>query len=586
MASPLDGPGLVHLFEDFQLLPALLQLGSEPDRPPLSWATQIQTADIDTSHANDLRMTDHDLFAYIVVDAWQLARKLKLFDPGAENGLTDEGVEIASFSGESGPELRDLGDALGAQISRHYRDAKSVSIVRRLHHAISFVAALKPKWNVYAPGLLLAEFQFLLSALVHGLLPWRTILGRLEEIRRVATRRLGAPSPRRVHNIVDFSDAVTALHWEAADRAAQPRMTLIEAKANAKLFVFSNLLHLGSPMGPVQHLALPTPAVPRLAQSPQRGVMLIGDEEPVEWLPHVEVEEAITLLYQTAEEDVLADARIARRLGIDRRTRKDTGNPLPLGKKKTDADTLDENPDTDTLHNTRWMNPALAMELLATSALSAIDLPDWVRCFCRLSPHGAPNTFAPPKKFDVVASYPASGRTPGFAVAVEVSAREYSMLSLQDYKQQLTQGVTHAIEMLNEAGHSFSKIYVLVANVRDPCVEGKIWDTYKEVVAETKIESNERIELVPMYTKDLAFAAERINDAYWDARGKFGPGELARVLDEHVALLNKDEMPDKPESMREIWQRAEDPLRFGGVLLDPPEPDPPKPRSSADPSPS
>ena len=290
--------------------------------------------------------------------------------------------------------------------------------------------------------------------------------------------------------------------------------------------------------------------------------------------PPLEVEEAIMLLYQIAEDDFRTDDHIFERLGIDLSARARGGNPLPLTDKTRDRK----------LHHSRWMNRALGMELLTASALSAVDRPDWVRSYC-LTRNGHPNYHAQGGAFDVLASYPASGRTPAFAVGAEASARNHRYLTVDEYKKQLTEGVLHARQRLEEESNRFSKIYVLVANVRDICTEDEVWTAYKEVVAETGIASDPRIELIPMFTKDLAFAADRINYAYWDAPDQFGPEELALVLDAHVALLEQNEAPDGPMWVRDIWQQAEDPRRFGGVLA-PDAPEPPAPSSSGDPSPS
>ena len=578
MAAPLDGLGLVSAFVDWTLLPDLLALGSGAS-PPASWANLIREVGPTKSHMTDLDIDEEELHDYLAADAWQLSRRLRLLHARPEYGPTPAGANIAmragAFTGRpSDEELRDLGDALGAQVSQHYRAHRSVRVVERLYRAVDHVAALQEPLRRLAPGLLMAELQFLLGALARGRLPWATILELLERCRRRAVNGLGMPSGRRLRDMGDFADAVTAFHWQLAEEMSEPLMTDTEGQANAMLLTFTGLLGLRNLEGAAQVLSLPVEATPPPAPTLSDGAILIGPKEASEWIPPLEVEEAIMLLYQIAEDDFRTDDRIFERLGIDLSARARGGNPLPLTDKTKDRK----------LHHSRWMNRALGMELLTTSALSAVDRPDWVRSYC-LTRNGHPNYHAQGGNFDVLSSYPASGRTPAFAVGVEASARNYLYLTIDEYKKQLTEGVLHARTRLEEEGNQFSKIYVLVANVRDICTEDEVWTAYKEVVAETGIASDPRIELIPMFTKDLAFAADRINYAYWDAPDQFGPEELARVLDAHVALLEQDEAPDGPMWVRDIWQQAEDPRRFGGVLA-PDAPEPPAPSSSGDPSPS
>ena len=569
MAPPVGGFGLVRAFVDWALLPDLLALGSGPSAPT-SWTKLIREAGPITSHMADPNLLGDDLCDYLAADAWALSNRLKLFRPEGGYGRTSAGENVAKLAVQlrgGAPEeaLRALGETLGAQVFEHYRDPRGTSIVTRLHRAIEHVAALDEPLRRHAPGLLLAELQFLLGALARGELPWGTILDRLDEVRRAAARQLGAPSTRRLTNIRDFADAVTAFYWRLAEASsAAPLMTETEGRANAMLLTFTGLLGLGSPMGPAQQLTLPAPETMARPAPPGEGAILIGRDETTEWIPPLEVEEAIMLLYQTAEDDFRTDDHIFRRLGIDLPTRARTGSRLPFTA-RTEARKL---------HHSRWMNRALGMELLTACALSAIDAPNWVRSYC-LVRNGHPSYFAQGGSFDVLASYGTSGHGPTFAVGAEASARSYRNLTIPEYKKQLTEGVTHARQVLGQEGNDFSKIYVLIPNVRDICMEDEVWAAYKEVVAETGIASDRRIELIPMFTKDLAYAADRINYAYWDATDQFGAGELALVLDAHVALLSQPERPDDPGWMRGIWQQAEDPPRFGGVLAPAaPQPEP------------
>ena len=105
-------------------------------------------------------------------------------------------------------------------------------------------------------------------------------------------------------------------------------------------------------------------------------------------------------------------------------------------------------------------------------------------------------------------------------------------------------------------------MYVLVADVRDICNDREAWDAYREVVEETGVGSDHRIRLLPMYAKDLAYAAERVNDAYWDEPARFAPDALAMALDEQFALLASDDALDDAHAVRAIWDRVEDPGRF------------------------
>ena len=565
MAAPVaESPGLVRAFADFALLPDLLKLGTGADTLE-RWTALLRDAGFNASHVLDHDIGSSDLAAYMADDAWRLASRLGLIDPEAPSGLTPSGNIIQRLSpvrpgtaASVGAGMFALRPLFGREVETYYEKAHGVRIARNLRQAVRVVGEIDSPWSRYVPGLLLAEFDFVLSELTRGERDWSQIADALEGTRDEVERLLGEPVPRmRRRDSANFADAVTAFYWQGLAHAPTDRMTVTAARANVMLFAFADILEQGGPVGPVQHLVLPRRAPPQLTERPEpmapvpRGAILIGADEAIVWQPPISNEEAIVRLYGLGDSDFRRNQVTYERLGIDRRTRAEEDNPFPFS-------------DTDReLHDGRWMDKALSMELLSSIALSALDTPDYVRNFC-LARHGRPNYFAPSGKLDVLASYPASGSRGAFAVAAEVSSKRE--MSIEDYKAQLNQGVKHAQELLAEGGHGFSTVYVLVANVRDAFSDQAAWDAYHEVVDETGIATDPRIKLLPMHSKDLAFAAERVNDAYWDAPSGFGPDALAAALDEQVALLAGDDPFDSPTSVRDIWNQVEDPGRFGDLL--------------------
>ena len=187
--------------------------------------------------------------------------------------------------------------------------------------------------------------------------------------------------------------------------------------------------------------------------------------------------------------------------------------------------------------------------------------------------------------------YEAAKGAPAFGVGVEVSSRRKEELVIEEYKQQARQGL---LEKLKASAGRLAKMYVLVVNSRDITQEESIWRACKEVLAEKAMPKDPRIKLVPMSTKDFAFATDRMDYAYWDDHGeRCGPRELALVLDAHVDLLAQDKPPMEDDWIRTIWKQAqEDPAAFGGVLAPAHEKEgeeesdePPSPKSTSDPSP-
>ena len=582
MAEPLDDfPGLARGFVDFDLLPTLLSRASTPGVVQ-TWARMMRDAGVRTDFVEEGAMAPGRVHEFLADDAWELAQRLDLVAASSADVLTPAGVRLAQLE-DAGPDFADLREGMGWLVEAYYARAHEVSVSARLRQAVRRVGLIDTSWNRYVPGLLLAEFEFLLSAVAHGRLTWAQMISEVERIRRDASRRLGAPSARRMRNIVDYADAVTALHWQAADGAPEPRMTIVEAQATAMLFLFSNLLGLGGPLGPVQHLVAPWPA-PTARPTPvfPEGAVAIGADYPVEWIPPIGVGEAAGLLRRVPEQSFRTDTLIFRRLSIDRPTRKATRNPLPVKKGKTDD-----------LQNARWMCRALSMELLAAITLTGLDNPDLVRCYCRQL-NGHPNYFAPAGYLDLLVLYGAVPGTPAFGIGVEVSARGKDELDIGEYKQQARQGLKHAAQELDASAGRLAKMYVLVVNSRDITEDESIWTACKEVLAEPDTPKDPRIKLVPMSTRDFAFAADRMDYAYWDDHGeRFGPRELALVLDAHVEVLEQDNPPMEDDWIRTIWKQAEDPMRFGGVLAPPDDgedeeqdQEPPRPKSTSDPSPS
>ena len=210
---------------------------------------------------------------------------------------------------------------LGGGIESHYQQTHGIPIRWRLRDAVRGVGGIDSLWTRYVPGLLLAEFDFVLSELTQGRRPWPEVTEELQNTRKDFGRLLGEPVGRPGRrNAVDFADAVSAFHWQGMPAAPPDRMTVTAARANAMLFAFANILDQGAPLGPAQHLTLPRPAQYEEVKRPEptrplaKAAILVGAEEAAEWLPPITNDEAIMRLYELGRSDFRTNELIYERL--------------------------------------------------------------------------------------------------------------------------------------------------------------------------------------------------------------------------------------------------------------------------------
>lgn len=98
MAAPVgEAPGLVHAFADFELLADLLKLGPADDTLD-RWTALLRDAGFNASHVLDHDIGSSGLAACMADDAWRLANRLGLIDPGSPDDLTRSGDSIRGLA--------------------------------------------------------------------------------------------------------------------------------------------------------------------------------------------------------------------------------------------------------------------------------------------------------------------------------------------------------------------------------------------------------------------------------------------------------------------------------------------------------
>ena len=223
---------------------------------------------------------------------------------------------------------------------------------------------------------------------------------------------------------------------------------------------------------------------------------------------------------------------VFRKLGIDRDTRRDTGRDYDVG-----------------THDYRWMNKALAMELLTALLVSRIDSPARVDSQCVLDEHrGLPLTFAPSSSADVIARYATGSGEQTFGIVVEASAKRD--LKVAQFETQLRQAIDRGRELQAETG---VPVYALVINGAPVGSDADYAGSFRKMVHRYGIEDDPSLCLVAMDANDLGWA-------YCDlVAGPPGDGvhfrteQLRGVLDALYAGLQQPEMLSKEDWMRTTW---------------------------------
>ena len=231
--------------------------------------------------------------------------------------------------------------------------------------------------------------------------------------------------------------------------------------------------------------------------------------------------------------DFSANERVVlRKLGIDRATRRRTGRDLGAE-----------------LHDYRWMNKALAMELLTALLLSRIDSPARVNSQCLLDEyHGLPYTFAPPKTADVIARYAPGSTGETFGIVVEASAKRD--VTLSNFETQLRQAIDRARELREEIG---APVYALVINGAPVASSAAYAGSYRKMLHQHGIVDDPSLCLVAMDANDLGVAyCDLVSRPPGDGL-HFRTEQLRGVLDALYAGLQQTEMLSKEDWMRNTW---------------------------------
>ena len=150
--------GLASLFTDFSLLGDLLaRRGDE-------WARFLRTHGANLDHVETSDLRPGDLYGQMANDAHQLCWRLKLVrrNDTTEAGRIIEKIGAQPAESRSLDDSRVIGETLAAQIQKHYRGYKQISISDLLQSAARRVARLPGNWIGYCPGLLLGELRYLI----------------------------------------------------------------------------------------------------------------------------------------------------------------------------------------------------------------------------------------------------------------------------------------------------------------------------------------------------------------------------------------------------------------------------------------
>lgn len=223
---------------------------------------------------------------------------------------------------------------------------------------------------------------------------------------------------------------------------------------------------------------------------------------------------------------------VFRQLGIDRMSRRHTDRTMP-----------------GRLHDYRWRNKALAMELLVALLLSRIDSPLCVTSACLTdAATGLPDTFAPSGRADVSVSYRV--RSPERTVRIVVEASAMRFMPVEDFRDQLSQAVRHARELQEPPVQS---TYALVVNTAPILKYEKFRAMYRALLQREGVADDPSLRLVAINAADLALALCDLAARLPADRLPFRTEQLFDVLDALYEGLRRRQSRPNPEWMRRVW---------------------------------
>ena len=546
--------GLVRSFAEFRLLCGLLRY------PTSQWPRRLanlpSTPRTDHFEAEEgkkkrdkeaERKWKEKIAGDMASDARQLCHRIGLFK--RDEALTNAGFTLAGINlNEHGSLGREgnakMGDVLAVLIRRSYVGDGGINIVDLLQAAAENVAGDTGAWRKYCPGILLGELRHLLALCFSNADAARSLA---EELPRMRIEALGRAKPRADHTKMEsldrYATAIQEWHLDAisALREAEPGGTAVpdetEGRATALLLDQSGLLNLLHVWTPVHCLGPPSGGWPRSPLDPPPLTM--GDVGGNWDVPH-QAGAIAKMMAQLAGRKFKGQKwRVFPNLGIDNRSRKALGMPLPTPKGKPEGDE-EEVPTKARSHN--WINKALSMELLTGLLLSRLDSADEVTCHCETK-NGRPFNWAPPGRPDVEAGY--YDPPPGFRVVAEVTVDK--SVGEGKYVDQLEQAYKFA-QQASERSDGLP-VYAVVMNLGEIGSDKSLQETFASFVESKRQEpgGSGAVTMVPIYAGDFACAVEDLEGLLSPEAFRFPSSELREVFNRLAAdalLEPKGKRPD------------------------------------------
>ena len=233
--------------------------------------------------------------------------------------------------------------------------------------------------------------------------------------------------------------------------------------------------------------------------------------------------------------------------------------------RREDGNTLDTPEDAD--HRTsleRKFNKGLAMEVVASAALTTLDHTERVRAYWTLkegsnlpnrhAPSGVPDVFIPP-----------TGEAPDFQIVCEVSSGR--TMTPKYLHQQLESALRHCVAMREEAS---VVTYGLLVNSGKIGTDRNLQRTYRKFIADNADEKNGLqdpngpIRLVILQTLHFSMILRRL---YPRGQLSFPRKSFARALDELHARL-RSEIPKPPPKKKRTKAKKRGTPWMIGVFID------------------
>ena len=260
--TPIAPGWLARTFADYELLPDLVAacMETDPAAPPEYWTGLLSGGECNIEHLDEEdELSEEDLLAHLIADAWALVRTLQLVD---DSGLTPAGQRIAALAGSqlterSGAQLNELYRTLAEQIRTCYLGADGLNITALLQRGAGHMAGTDHVWAAYCPGLLLVEFEALVQTAARDAARAEALCDELLQNRDTAMHPYDMPSadlPPMV-NMITHGDAVASFYFDDTDLLGDPEPGIGTSRATAMLYTFAGLLREVHPVGPVQCLA-------------------------------------------------------------------------------------------------------------------------------------------------------------------------------------------------------------------------------------------------------------------------------------------------------------------------------------------